>query len=245
MVEKNGHSAKRPAVYIPWKTFMTSVEALKLALPSRLDRSVWPSLSGGVQSQVLSAYRFLGFIDDQGAVQPILKKLVAADEQNFKPVLRDVLSQAYDDLLALAEDNATQQALLEALRRRDVQGSTLDRAATFFLHGAQFTGIPLSPHWVTDGRRTVGPARRARRKTASPPAGKNAPPVPPPAAMSSPAATDGSGKASDTVRLQSGGEVVLTVSVNPIQLTSEDRDWLFRLIDQFRSYSQSRLPNGE
>ena len=56
---------KRTVAYVPFKTFFTSIESLAShGMPSIIDRTVWPNYSGVIQSQVLSAYRFFGLVDE-------------------------------------------------------------------------------------------------------------------------------------------------------------------------------------
>ena len=66
-----------PAPYIPFKTFLTAVEALEQGLPDDIDRSVWPTFSYNIQTQTVSAFKFLQLIDDEGHVQDGLRTLVA------------------------------------------------------------------------------------------------------------------------------------------------------------------------
>ena len=50
--------------YIAFKTFLTAIETLQHALPPVLDRSVWHTFSGSLQSHTLGAFKYLELIDD-------------------------------------------------------------------------------------------------------------------------------------------------------------------------------------
>ncbi len=121
---------KRVAVYIPFTTLLTAIETLEQGLPARLHRSVWSSFSGGVQAQVLSAFKFLGLIDEQSKVQPALKRVVE-ERENRNAVLMEVIADAYPAVIELADQNASQKDFEDAMREYGVQGTTLDIAAAF------------------------------------------------------------------------------------------------------------------
>jgi hypothetical protein len=47
------------------------------------------------------------------------------------------------------------------------------------------------------------------------------------------------------VQLRSGGQVALSVSVNVMELSVEDRDFIFHLIDKLRTYEDgSGMPSA-
>ncbi len=71
--EQNG---KLTPAYLPYKTLLSSLENLAAGIPPKIDRSIWKNQPGTVQSQILSAYKFLGLIDEQSQPTPTLKKLV-------------------------------------------------------------------------------------------------------------------------------------------------------------------------
>jgi hypothetical protein len=224
---------KRVAPYIPFKTFLTALDNLSQGLPDQLDTSVWPSFSGGVRTQVLSAFKFLGLVDDEGHVQESLERLLDAN-QDRKVILRQILEQSYPEVVSLGRTNASPAQLSEAMRTYGVSGETLEKAGRFFLQAAQFTELRVSTLWKkvrrvpTSGRRKVGGTKRRKRapkEDSEPEAGGRAP-----------------GKAQDliAVNLQSGGMIVLGVTVDVTKMSMEDRFFVFDLIDKMRAYENGQ-----
>src|SRR5579862_7958992 len=89
-----------PAVYLSFTTFRSAVQSLRThGLPDELDKTAWQSRSGGEQSQIISAFRFLGLIDGD-KTQPALRKLVEAkeDSDEERTVLAGLLRDKYPAL---------------------------------------------------------------------------------------------------------------------------------------------------
>src|SRR5882757_971751 len=60
--------------------------------PSRVDRTVLPTFSGAVASQVVTALKFLKLIDNNNSAKPALETLVqAVGTDEWAEALRDVL----------------------------------------------------------------------------------------------------------------------------------------------------------
>ena len=235
MVEEMGHQGgldktytQMTAVYVPFKTLLTAITSLVKGLPTRLDRTAWPSLSGLTQSQTLSAFKFLGLIDKDGYVQPILKQLVgeSMESAEFKSTMSDVLKAKYDKVVSLACQNGTIAQLQEAMRGYNVSGTTLDRAVRFWTEAAAFSGIPYPDNWrKVRGASGVGKRRRGNLE------GEHVerPHVNKPGEGDS-ASSQGYVK---TVTLRGGiGRVTLSVTVNPIELSGKNRSWFYELVDK-------------
>ncbi len=241
MVEQheNGKDTRgRAPVYVPFKTFQTAVSVFSSGgLPPDLDRSVWPSLSGGVQSQMMSAFRFLGLIaDDGGKVTDSLRRLVEASEgSGDKVVMADIMRDRYGAIYEMSERNETFAKLQEALRSQGVRGSTLDRAVRFLFEASDYCGIPLTPIWHTTKRSATPSGKRSKRRQGSEdngvtPEENQTPPIP-----------KSSGN-SRTLELRSGGTLTLSVSVDLLALSVEDRDFVFGVADRIAEYKNS--PSG-
>lgn len=97
--EKVPDGKRLTAAYAPFKSFVTSLDYLKQALPDHLDISAWPTFSGGLRGQLIAAYRFLGLIDANNAVQPLLHQLVG--ETTRKQALNTAIRSAYPALFKL------------------------------------------------------------------------------------------------------------------------------------------------
>jgi hypothetical protein len=201
--------------YVPFKTFLTSIETFERGIPNQLDRSVWPSYSGAIQGQLLGAYRFLGLMDDNQVPAAVLRELAAGRER--RPALvRALVERHYRALIALDLTRTSPRQLDEAMRKYGLGGATLKKAMSFFLQAAQYGGIPISPLLKAKTRA----AGAGHRKSAAPAEEAEAPQ----AAMTR------------TVRLRTGGSVTLTASFDLFSLGAEDRAFVFDLIDRLQRY---------
>jgi hypothetical protein len=226
---RNKTEHRRAPVYIPFKTFLTAVETFEQGIPPTLDRSVWPSFSGGTQSQTLGAFKFLGLINETGEVKGPLERLVDAKGDERKGVLREIIENQYAGAIQLAEQNASFQQLQEYFRAYGVQAGTLERVVRFFLDVCEYAGVKCSPLW-SKAKKTL---RRVSKKDETPSKVK---PI-----KGKPAKSEGETKFQvRTIQLQSGGTLSLSLSVDLMVLSREDREWLFTLIDQLNAYGQAK-----
>jgi hypothetical protein len=175
---------KRPAAppYVSFKTLTNLLERLQEThLPPRIDRSYLDGLSGGYQTQVIAALRWLDLIGENGEVEGPLTALATNPEQR-PGLIGELLRTHYPSVFALSGRNATQGQLEEEFRKFGITGATLRKAIAFFLHAARYAEIPVSPHFKIPPV-SSGNGRSAARKTRS--TGKGAgreeqPPPPPP-----------------------------------------------------------------
>lgn len=52
-MKPNDTIKKLTVAYAPFKTFLSAIQALEHGVPDTIDRTVWPSFSGVMQSQLL------------------------------------------------------------------------------------------------------------------------------------------------------------------------------------------------
>jgi hypothetical protein len=166
--------------YVSWRTFETFLQSLKQGVPSRVDRTLMPSLSGSVSSQVQHALRFLGLVEQDGTCTDKLTALVDAlkkgeESEDYAVALAGVLREAYGFLFANGGsafdlERATQGALVEKFRSTGASGETVPKVVNFFLNAAKAAKVPLSPH-ISTGRplRTGEQRPRITRKKRIPP----------------------------------------------------------------------------
>ena len=169
----------------------------------------------------------MGLIKENGDTEPVLKKLVSAKGDERKGVLREIIEEKYADAFQLAHANASIQQLQDLFRKYGVQAGTLERAVRFFLDACKYTGAKCSPLWVAT-KKTVrktarkedasGKDRSSERTRKEEPANANV----------------------RTVSLKSGGTLSLSLSVDLMTLSREDRDWLFMIVDQLNAYGQPK-----
>jgi hypothetical protein len=228
MSPKTAERSKYP--YLPFSTFRTLLEKMeKEGVPGRIDRTYLGYTSGIMQTYLIATLRSFGLIDENNSPTDELVKLAKAGDER-PAALRPLIETHYSRQLALGR-NATAGQLDEAFK--PLQGETKRKAITFFLHAAKYAGIELSRHFKAPrAPRTTG--GKTTRKAVAP-------------QRQHPQLSDEDGRGpmdtggdSDTIELDSGGAVTLTVSVSLLSLSPSDREFVLRLVDQFRAYGPER-----
>lgn len=220
-------TAKSPTVaYVPFKTFLSAIEALEHGVPNRIDRTVWPSLSGLMQSQVLGAFRFLGLILSDGTPTPELKRLVD-EHTNRKTHLRNVLIRAYPDLVKRDLTKMSMGSLEDFMRSYQVSGETLRKAISFFLQASRYGELPLSPYILKQTRA----AAKKRRAPVLPRSRVNV--VSDEGTINNGAGGSGPTK---TVTLKNGITLSLKASADMFQMEGDDRQFVLKLLDEMEAY---------
>jgi len=210
--------AGHPVVpYVPFKTFLTAVDALEAGLPNQLDRSVWPSYSGAIQGQLLGAFRFLGLMDEGNCPTPALADLVSKRGAR-RELLRGLIERHYRTLVALDLTRTSPRQLDDAMRQYGLSGATHKKAVSFFLQAAQFAAMPLSVLLKAKTRTAAFGHKRAASAAAVSVSETAAPPL------------------SKTIRLRSGGTLTVSASLDLFSLAGEDRKLVFDLIDRLQEY---------
>jgi hypothetical protein len=116
---------------------------------------------------MLTAYRFMGLINMDGAPQTRLHALVESlDTPQWKAVLRDTLEFAYPPVMALALDKVSPTQFSERFREAyKAEGDTGRKCMTFFLQAAKEAEIDLSPFLLTGAKpRAAGGKRKVKAK---------------------------------------------------------------------------------
>ncbi len=168
----------RPAPYASVVSIYNYIDHLRAAgsLPTRLDRSVMSHLNYGTQKALVAALKSFGFVDDNDAPTDKLELLVAANESERAPLIREALEKAYPYLFNGRIDlsRATPNELDEQIRAGGgVNGDTLRKSATLFVMLAGDAGLSLSPHLKArkaspprgPGRSKPAGRRKGRRET--------------------------------------------------------------------------------
>jgi hypothetical protein len=152
-------------VYVPYATFISALDSLRVnGIPAtgKIDKTLWPSQSGAVQGQLVLAFRFLGLIDDQLRVLPVLPQLASASPEDRKKLLRRIIEDKYRIVLDRDVKSISAGQLNEAFRTfENVSGSTLVRAVRFFIKACQEVDIPISPR-LANKTRNAAIARKRR-----------------------------------------------------------------------------------
>jgi len=218
---------KRAAVYVSWSTFKSALEQLSKGMPSRIDRSVFT----GMAWKLFAGFKFLGLIKGEDEPTPVLDDLVSGDEDVRKAKLKKLIEDRYADLIAIDLTKATRAHFEESIGQLyGVSGDTREKAARFFLSAASYVGIPLSSF--------IAPAKdgaQAVRKTKTPGAKRTVKKtvIPSIAASAEPEKPKGTSKSVDLV---SGGTLTLSATLDLFALNSDDRSFVFELIDKLDNY---------
>lgn len=137
-------------------------------VPSQIDRSVMPKLSGSAVFETIAALRFLGLVVGDKTVKPtgLFEQYVMAADQDRPAVLRSLLQSSYSFLLSVPDfdiERASGQQVTEIFRQQGLSGTTVIRAISFFLAAAKEAGIKVS-HNVKPPPKVPGTGKSKREK---------------------------------------------------------------------------------
>lgn len=161
---------ERKAPYVAFATLKNFLATLSTKpLPPQIDRSIMLGKSGTDQTYLFGALKFFGFIDGALNVTEALKIWATADDDERKVALAKMIRELYGNQIKISNENGTQQKLLDSFESDfGYNGATKRKAMTFFLQGATWAGVALSPHFkvnkVGNNRTTVPRGKRTTRK---------------------------------------------------------------------------------
>lgn len=167
--------------YASFATVVTTLDNLKAdGVTPKFDRSLLTQMSGSSQSQILSTFRYLQFIDDEGNTQPILGQIAYADQDERRVLWAKVLRNAYPYLFDSSDGfdlaRCAPSTFRDKFASQSIKGETLTKAIRFFLFAADAAQIEVSPYVKKNfqGRgRTTSPTksktttRKAKAQTTS------------------------------------------------------------------------------
>jgi hypothetical protein len=211
-----------------------AIEGFVQGVHTRIDRTAFPGLSGGTQSQLLTGLKFLGLITDDGKPTQALHALAVPDEAARKKRLEEILRVKYADLFALDLLKTTPALLEEKMGESyNVTGSTRDRALRFFLSAIDYLDIPVSPllKKVAGNGSSV-----ARRRRVGGPRPKNTDEGSTPS--TTPASSRASGGTVRTITFKNGDTLTLSASIDLFTLPDDDRAFVLDLIDRMKRHEQ-------
>lgn len=147
--------------YLPYATFRGFVETLhQNALPHVIDKSLMRNLSGGVQSHLMVALRFLGLIGPKGETVDKLQKLCAAFGKpgEWQTELKLVVESAYSSIIGTHDIARLSDKQLEDAFKAGaaVEGSMLARATRFYLQALTDAKVTISPYLLNRKKRQAG-----------------------------------------------------------------------------------------
>ena len=224
-------TSKLPAPpYISFLTFLHLIEWLEQeGAPLRFDRSFWSQrFSGSTGAQLLAALRFLNLING-AQTKPDLDRLVAAQGDNRKAVLLDIIRKSYGTIQYDLLGRATPDMLGEWLDIYQIDGDTKRKAESFLINALKFVDHPLSVSLRKKAR-----IKRPKSKEQQVPKTS----IPRSASLVGSASPQAPTNVK-TVRLASGGDVSISMNVDLFTLSETDRAFVLALIDQVRKYSMA------
>jgi len=173
--DKTEVQSKSIPPYVSYRTFENFVDSLRATvIPSRIDKAVMSTMSGGVQSHLMSALRYLEFVTTAGQPTERMKALVHSEGEERKKRLLEMTRYAYQFLFKNFDlANVTPQHLEEQFQANtSATGATLKKCVAFFLAASKAAGCELSPLL----KKTRSPRSNSqRRRTAGGASGESEP----------------------------------------------------------------------
>ncbi len=144
--------------YVSYRTFTTFLESMRQAIPNRLDKSAFPTMSGGTYNQLMPALRYLKLVDANDRPTDALIELTnLADPEARRKEWAEILRGAYHYILDDADFNLesiTPRQLSDRFRENGAAGDTVRKCERFFISAAQDAGIRLGPFLLASARST-------------------------------------------------------------------------------------------
>ena len=215
-----------PAAYLPFKTFLSSLDVLDHGIPNKLDRTIWKSQSGIVQGQIMMALRFFGLVTESDEPTPALYRLVGSPEKRREHI-ESLLRHAYRSIIDADLTKMTPKMLEKEMEQYNVSGDTRRKAIGFFLRAAKYADLSMHPLLIAQIRESSGQKRKRKPPTKSNGSVEGIATAP----------EDQSVRGSRrTLRLRGGGSVTLLIEADPFSLDTADREFLFELVDKIQGY---------
>jgi len=205
--------------------------------------------------RTMQALVFLGFYDENGNVTPEFDALRKAPEHDFKPRLAALLREAYAPILEVLDPaTATPLEVENAFRGFEPTGQ-LPRMVQLFMGLMVYADImPEERRKAATGARPpgsrTGGSATGKKGEATPEGGPDKPvretlrETPPPPGNGNGAdftQTDGN---TFVLLLPSGPEMTLTVKMDVMRTSIEDRNFIFKIVDELREFAERHEASG-
>ena len=155
--------------YLPYKTLANTLAGWSVGIPGRIDRSLFRSFSGAMQSWLISTLKYFHLIDGAGSPTSRLERLVASEGPERQKVFAEMVKQGYQFVFAnnLDLSKATAGQIQDRFKDTGLQGDTIRKATALFMALAKEAGMPLSPYLkLPRQRRGNGVAKTVPRRKA-------------------------------------------------------------------------------
>lgn len=212
--------------YLPFSSFLTGLDQLAQAMPNIIRKDVFPSHSGLLQGQLVGALKFFDLVDDNGTPKGDRLERLASEREihQRRASLSLLLKSSYAHVIKLDLLKVTPSQLDAAFADYGITGDTKKKAKTFFLQAAKFAELNLSPLLMRRGRAPLGKKRKAAVQL-------------PASEPQNPTANNHVPSTSRSIQLKSGITLTVTASGNLLELDGTDRELVYGIMDQIKSYS--------
>jgi hypothetical protein len=158
--------------YLPYKTLSNFLDSMKVAIPTRIDRSLMKSMAGTLQSQLMAALEYLKLITPTPDNKPTekLTRLINSEGPERQRILKEILTSSYTFLFKDGFDlqRTTLSELQEYFTQAGVSGDTLRKSMAFFMKASKAAGLTISPHIKKDVGRPRGSTKEKRKMIPKP-----------------------------------------------------------------------------
>ena len=229
--EQKIDARKKTPPYLPFRTFLSSLDVFSQGLPDVLDRTIWRSQAGVTQGLIMNAYRFFGLVDEYDSPTDALSAVVRQTEgrpQIFRGLIEATYGREFGHDFSTTTPRLLEDQFVESYA---VTGATKQKAITFFLKAAQFSSITLSPFLLNQIRNTSTRKRKARAKE-SPVTKENG-------IVNGSMNTPLNNATTHKITLASGGTLTVAITANPFKMPQKDREFVFSLIDKLQDYENA------
>lgn len=150
--------------YLSFATFLNALQTVvEHGVPDTIDSDVLRKFNSLNQRMVVSAFKFMGFIDDDSKPTQRLKDYVAADPEKHKEILGFIIKEKYPKQVNVLP-NGTLQQLRDSFNDINVEPSVKAKIQSFFIKAARETGYAIS-RYIETGLKAKGPRKgSAKRK---------------------------------------------------------------------------------
>jgi len=198
--------------YVPWKSFLSFLEGLKVAIPSHIDRSVQSSMSGGMFAALIKSLSAMKLIDSESKPTELLENLVSATGEGRQEIFREIFGDTYSFLIDYGIDisQTTYEKLNKALGETGATGDTIKKCRSFLIALVREANIDLSPYLKKTRRR---PATGRSTKKTKPKSGARS-----------------DGDSGDSTIEEKSFEQVLLEMLDPENMTEEEQKAIWTLL---------------
>jgi|GEM_PF-5598610 len=242
--------------YIPFNTFLSIVDDFAQdGIPEIINFNALKDRYGKHPAQQMSAAcRFLGLTDGSGKPTESLNEFVYFKDRRPE-LLKYLMGDSFSELFEYPLNQLENERFVELLTRiYNVEGETRKRVKAFFTRACQFADINLSKSILSrawrlsedmveetaenNGTPLLNGSESASNMNHDTPVNGSDIAT---AYKSKAAPSDNRNAFVHTINLKSGGTLVLSAEVDVWKLEKNDRNFVFKIVDDMREYEQAEV----